>query len=110
MIKHKILILGEGHDPRPEANDFEILHIIYQLDTVEVDSETEEVLKYASSGARLLELTPWDAENKIAGLQVTRQILEQWISDNINLDKLKEINIANLQPIDQLNTLNTTRV
>lgn len=110
MIKHKLLILGDGHDPRPEVNDFEVVHIIYQLDTIEEDSDSGEVLKYASSGAKVLELTPWNAESKITGIEVTRDILEQWVSESVNLDRLKEINIANLQPIDQLNTLNTTRV
>ena len=99
---HKLSILGCGHDPRPEVDDFEVLHVMYQLETLEMNSETQEILRYATTETQLLELTPWNVESKIAGAEVTKEILEQWVSESINLEKLKQKNIANLQPLPQI--------
>lgn len=99
MISHKLFIIGTGDDPRPELDDFEFLHIIYKLDTIDYDPESNTILQKASTGLKVLELTPWNAENKISGKDVTKEILEQWVAESINLEKLKELNIANLKPV-----------
>lgn len=99
MIRHKLFIYGVGHDPRPEVDDFEVLHIIYKLDTIDFDTESNTVLQKASTGLKVLELIPWNLENKIPGQDVNNEILEQWVTESVNLEKLKELNIANLKPV-----------
>jgi hypothetical protein len=99
MIKHKLFIIGSGHDPKPDLQDFQVLHIMYKLDTVKTNDETDQIQEYATTGIKVAILEPWDVENRIEGLQVTNEILEQWVSESINIEKVKQTNIANLKPV-----------
>lgn len=96
MIQHKLMIFGAGHDPKPELNDFEVVHIIYKLETLELD-ESNNVLKFASTGLQVANLDPWNLETKIPGNGVTKEILEQWLSEKVDLEQLKLANVENLQ-------------
>lgn len=99
MIDHKLIIVGTGDDPRPEVGDFEVLHIIYQLDTFNIDETSNTINQYATTGLKILNLRQWDINNKTPGAEVTNNVLEQWVMKNVNLEKLKENNIANLKPV-----------
>lgn len=99
MIKHRLSVIGAGHDPRPEQDDFEVLHITYKLETIDFDPESNTILQRASSGLKVLELAPWNLENKIPGQDVTKEILKQWVTESVDLENLKELNIANLKPV-----------
>lgn len=97
MIKHNLIILGAGHDPKPEIDDFEVVHVIYKLETAEIDETSNVVTRYAST-ASYVELDPWDVDNKTPGKDVTKNQLMMWLSEKIDLEKLQEDNIKNLQP------------
>lgn len=98
MIRHTLNVLG-GNKLRPEVNDFQVMHIFYSLETEDIDPETNAVLSYATTGNKMLALEDWDVENRIPGENVTKEILEQWLADKLNLDMMKETNISNLKPL-----------
>jgi hypothetical protein len=98
MIKHK-LTLHAGHQPRPEVNDFQVMHVIYRLDTIEYDPDSNTILNVATTGYRNVGLDNWDVDNRIPGADVTSEHLEQWIATKIDIENLKTINIANLKPL-----------
>jgi hypothetical protein len=97
MIKHNLQVFYAGHEPRPEVNDFEVVHVLYRLETMNVEGANT-VTEYSSTGVQVLNLDPWDVENRIPGAEVTKKILTQWVEAKIDLEALKEQNIANLQP------------
>jgi hypothetical protein len=97
MIKHNLQVFYAGHEPRPEVNDFEVVHVLYRLETMNVEGANT-VTEYSSTGVQVLNLDPWDVENRIPGAEVTKEILTQWVEAKIDLEALKEQNIANLQP------------
>ena len=99
MIEHSLRILGSGHDPKTDIDDFEIVHIIYVLNTVETDPESNTIVKFADSGLLVAELKPWDIESKTPGKDVTEDQLLSWLNAEINLEELKAKNIASLKPL-----------
>lgn len=98
MIKHT-LTLHAGHQPRPEVNDFQVMHVIYRLDTIDYDPESNTILGFATTGYKNVGLEDWDVDNRVPGASVTNEHLEQWISSKIDLEALKSINVANLKPL-----------
>jgi hypothetical protein len=98
MIKHNLQIYYAGHEPRPELEDFEVVHVLYRLETMNVEGSNT-VTEYSSSGARVVYLDPWDVENRIPGAEVNKDIMRQWVEDKIDLEALKLENISNLQPV-----------
>lgn len=99
MIEHSLRIIGSGHDPKSDIDDFEIVHIIYMLNTIEVDESSNTIVKFADSGLLAVNLKPWDLENKVPGKDVTQEQLESWLLAEIDLENLKKQNIANLKPL-----------
>jgi hypothetical protein len=97
MIKHNLQIYYAGHEPRPEVDDFEVVHVLYRLETMNVDSSNT-ITEYSSSGVRVAHLDPWNVENKIPGAEVNKNILREWVEAKIDLRTLELENIANLQP------------
>lgn len=97
MIKHNLTILGSGHDPKPELNDFEVVHILYRLETMEIEGANN-VTKYATTGIRAVDLDPWNVENRVPGAEVSKETLMQWLEAKVDVEALKLENVANLQP------------
>jgi hypothetical protein len=98
MIKHILKVLG-GHQQRPEVDDFQVMHVIYRLDTISYDEESNNVIGYSTTGYKLQNLDNWNIENRIPGAEVSDEILENWLLEKINLEELKTVNIANLKPL-----------
>jgi len=97
MIQHHLTIIGAGHDPQPDLNDFQFVHIIYKIETVELD-ESNNIISWASTGLKVAELPTWNVDSKVSGTEVTKENLELWLAETVNLEELKADNVKNLQP------------
>lgn len=112
MIKHKLIIVSSGHNPDNQLNDYQFVHVLYRIDTMEIDEQANSVQRVASTGLLSLELDPWNAEGRIPGIDVTHENIKDWVLQKIDLESLQQQNIENLKPVIRppamINTTNTT--
>jgi hypothetical protein len=97
MIKHNLQVFYAGHEPRPEVDDFEVVHVLYRLETMNVEGSNT-ITEYSSTSVQVLHLDPWDMENRIPGVEVTKDKLKEWVEAKVDLEALKLENVNNLQP------------
>lgn len=98
MIKHIIVPIRSGHEPKPELNDHEVRVVLYTLITHKLD-ESNNIIERATSGLKFIQLPPWDEQNRIAGNTVTQQILTEWIEQSVDIEAVKLENIGKLTPV-----------
>lgn len=98
MIRHTIVPIRSGHEPKPELNDHEVRVVLYTLLTHKLD-ESNNIIEKASSGLKFVQLPPWDEQNRVPGNNVTQQMLTNWIEGSVDIEALKQENISKLTPV-----------
>lgn len=94
MYQHKLYILATELEPVPEFNDSVYKHVVYAYATATLKPDNTRDKSVATQDVVYLD-TP-DINNFIPSANVTKEILEQWVTNKINITELQNTNIAKL--------------